>query len=820
MVTNSNNFKMAGERSTSEQREPSILAKPIRPSPFSGSYRAASAENKHVHAPWAFNHSPQVLDNLSKNYRNTHRSSVVSLSSSSALSIDERFNGELNNMKSFEKFAHMGQPHVIALYNFVTGVDGDLEFEVGDIIMLEDIVDESWYKGRSIRTGAVGIFPMNHVEVRIPLTSGLFTNTQPKTQLGYSDRSKNLTNTTRIYSHPCFKKKPVPLPKVKNLTSPSSDSTESLNSQTFSQFVKHGNSRNNLTSTASRVYSTPLSTGLPASNLLPNRKQIHTGPILHSTAKSLNLSRTQSQHPLPPPPPLPTTATDQPEEPQRVLRSGNAPPIINSIKPRNQTAISKIAQMLQEKGIVSYRSRQMPSGAKHLYPGSHPLLVSSTPTSVDRLKSFGEGNNIHVSKNNGTENNFNENKNNYNVNEKNQDEITKEKNQTTKNGGHVEEEEQTSVKTNRYHSPLMVETVLSKLLPELNHSSNGSSHSNSSNKLANSKHTINPRLDNSKRSDVDRRHSTDSSYSTEDKSDITINTTNNNLSNTSNHVKHLSESNMHNGIKSTDEPQSAEVKSTTIVRSAKLFHNNSFSTSKNNNDNNTLSKRAYTITKPPEKLITSKAYINLSSSGKSPNINQVSTVTTTAKKASIKVVPNQQSPHRKSNHQYSLIDPTAESNHCRLIAPNDWLIVEHEQSGNESTGELHSTVGTILKCIDSNPEVCDRLDNSHLQHSLSSSSNEKWITCENWFGISGLIKTRNVRVIDNSNELAKYFETRPRGKALYTFDKETDEDLPLSPGEIVYLFEAIDENWYRGESANTGCRGMFPSTFIEIIQPL
>lgn len=92
--------------------------------------------------------------------------------------------------------------------------------KVGDIIMLEDIVDESWYKGRSIRTGAVGIFPMNHVEVRIPLTSGLFTNTQPKMQFVYSNRSNNFTNTTRTHSHPSFRKKPVPLPKIINQSAP------------------------------------------------------------------------------------------------------------------------------------------------------------------------------------------------------------------------------------------------------------------------------------------------------------------------------------------------------------------------------------------------------------------------------------------------------------------------------------------------------------------------------------------------------------------------------------------------------------------------
>uniref|UniRef100_A0A3Q0KPE2 Putative sorbin n=2 Tax=Schistosoma mansoni TaxID=6183 RepID=A0A3Q0KPE2_SCHMA len=856
MITNPSYLKMVGERSTSEQRGPSVLAKPIRPSPFSGSYRAASAENKHVHEPWVFNNNPQVLDNSSKNHRNAQRSSIASLSSSSALSIDERFNGGLN-IKSFEKYAHMGQPHVIALYNFETGVDGDLEFEVGDIIMLEDIVDESWYKGRSIRTGAVGIFPMNHVEVRIPLTSGLFTNTQPKMQFVYSNRSKNCINTIRTYSHPSFRKKPVPLPKIINQSAPnyihtnytlcsqklstcnlpkrpskirvdslkakhegsSSNSTESLNSQTTNSLLNCKSPTYNLTNTDQyRVCTTPLSTSLPVNNLLPSRVQVSTKPFSHSTVKSPSSLQIKSQlapNPTPPPPPPPSssTSTDHIQEQQQIPKPCNAPPVINSLKPRNQTAISQIAQMLQEKGIVSYRSRQMPSGAKHLYPGSHPLLVSSAPSSSERLKSLTQMNNIHDKNNNniinGTENN------NHNVNKKIQDETT------NKVNNEKSEEEQTSVKTTKYHSPLLVETVLSKLLPELNRSPSRSSDSNSLNKTPNNKNTLDPRMDSSKRLDVDRKHSIENSYSTDIKNGtVTNTTTNNNISNASNHLKHSSESNKHNGIETDDGDQSTDAKSITIVKSAKLLRNNSSTTNKSNFDYNSHIRRAYTITKPPEKLITSKAYISLSSSGKSLNNNQISTTTTTAEETKTNVRCNQQSPRSESNHQYSLMDSTGESNHSKLIATNDWLIVEHEQLGNESTGELHLTVGDILKCIDSNPQVCDTRSDTHHQYSLSSSSSRKWIKCENWFGVIGLAKISNVRVIDNSNELASCLEARPRVKALYKFDEETDEDLGLSPGEIVYLFEAIDENWYRGESASTGNRGMFPATFVEVIKPL
>lgn len=55
--------------------------------------------------------------------------------------------------------------------------------KAGDLLMLEDVVDEAWYRGHSVRTGQVGIFPMNHVEVKIPLSSGLYLDSQPKPKI-------------------------------------------------------------------------------------------------------------------------------------------------------------------------------------------------------------------------------------------------------------------------------------------------------------------------------------------------------------------------------------------------------------------------------------------------------------------------------------------------------------------------------------------------------------------------------------------------------------------------------------------------------------
>lgn len=190
---------------------------------------------------------------------------------------------------------------------------------------------------------------------------------------------------------------------------------------------------------------------------MPNRVQVSTKPFSHSIVKSPNTSQTKSQlasNPTPQlPPPPPPTSTDQLQEQQQIPKTCNAPPVINSLKPRNQTAISQIAQMLQEKGIVSYRSRQMPSGAKHLYPGSHPLLISSAPSSSERLKPFTQMNNIHDNNNNNTRNCTDNN--NLNLNTKIQDETTNNTNNEKRK--EEEEEEQTLVKTTKYHSPLLVE---------------------------------------------------------------------------------------------------------------------------------------------------------------------------------------------------------------------------------------------------------------------------------------------------------------------------------------------------------------------------
>lgn len=81
-----------------------------------------------------------------------------------ALQLNGANNGDLGLGAGVEE----SRPHGVALYAFDGVEEGDLSFRENEKIYILEQVSAEWYRGRT-RSGCEGIFPINYIDVKVPL---------------------------------------------------------------------------------------------------------------------------------------------------------------------------------------------------------------------------------------------------------------------------------------------------------------------------------------------------------------------------------------------------------------------------------------------------------------------------------------------------------------------------------------------------------------------------------------------------------------------------------------------------------------------------
>ena len=79
----------------------------------------------------------------------------------------------------------------LAIYNYATDIDGDLHLEVGDLIWIEEIIDEEWVLGR--KGESVGLCPAVFLELQADgLSSNCHNEPGQRSEIGMNEESFNL----------------------------------------------------------------------------------------------------------------------------------------------------------------------------------------------------------------------------------------------------------------------------------------------------------------------------------------------------------------------------------------------------------------------------------------------------------------------------------------------------------------------------------------------------------------------------------------------------------------------------------------------------
>ncbi|KAG5673513.1 hypothetical protein PVAND_003555 [Polypedilum vanderplanki] len=127
-------------------------------------------------------------------------------------------------------------------------------------------------------------------------------------------------------------------------------------------------------------------------------------------------------------------------------------------------------------------------------------------------------------------------------------------------------------------------------------------------------------------------------------------------------------------------------------------------------------------------------------------------------------------------------------------------IVEFDYTANESD-EISLVKGEIITNIKTQP-------GGWWQGTLASS------------GKSGMFPDNFVKLLDQNNDdkviLRDKASTKNRRcKVIYSYKENKEDELTLAVGDLIEVFEEIEEGWWKGKLGNKV--GVFPSNFVEVI---